>query len=335
MPAARRYPVDLALGYAGVVNFDGDPLDLALAHALQLDGRAPFRRIASVLGVSDHTVARRYARLRADGLLRVRGLADPARIGQTQWFVRVQCTPSAAGQLADALARRPDTAWVSLSSGGTQVVCVLRTSPGEDGNLLLQTLPNAPRVTGVTAHCALHAFLGNRRSVLNKTGALTPEQVAGLQPLRSEVDSRRVVLDDEDQRLVTALGKDGRAGFTELASATGWSQTTVRRRLAELTDNGVLYFDVDFDPVIIGMHLQTILWLSVAPDRLTAAGEALATHPTSAYVAATTGVSNLYAIIMSSDTEALYQYLTTEVAALPGIQHLETAPVIRTVKSTG
>jgi DNA-binding Lrp family transcriptional regulator len=321
-----------------VVNFDGDPLDLALAHALQLDGRAPFRRIASVLGVSDHTVARRYARLRAEGRLRVRGLVEPTRIGHTQWFVRVQCTPSAAGRLADALARRPDTAWVSLNSGGTQVLCVLRTAPGADGDLLLQTLPDAPRVTGVTAHCALHAFLGNRRSVLNKTGALTREQVAELEPqpaALSEVDTGTAVLDDADDRLLAVLGQDGRASFADLASVTGWSQTTARRRLTELSDAGVLYFDVDFDPAILGLHMQTIMWLSVAPDRLNAAGEALAAHPTSAYVAATTGVTNLYAVIMSSGTEALYQYLTTDVAALPGIQHLETAPVIRTVKSTG
>jgi hypothetical protein len=31
----------------------------------------------------------------------------------------------------------------------------------------------------------------------------------------------------------------------------------------------------------------------------------------------------------------LYRYLTTDVAALPGVGHLETAPVIRTVKTTG
>jgi hypothetical protein len=32
------------------------------------------------------------------------------------------------------------------------------------------------------------------------------------------------------------------------------------------------------------------------------------------------------------DQRALYRYLTTRVAALPAITHIETAPVIRTVK---
>jgi DNA-binding Lrp family transcriptional regulator len=40
-----------------------DRLDRQLLHALQIDGRAPFRRLASVLGASEQTVARRYRRL--------------------------------------------------------------------------------------------------------------------------------------------------------------------------------------------------------------------------------------------------------------------------------
>ena len=65
-----------------------DDLDLRLAHALQVDGRASFTRIATVLGVSDQTVARRYARLRSSRSLRVVGLTDPDAIGEQQWYVR-------------------------------------------------------------------------------------------------------------------------------------------------------------------------------------------------------------------------------------------------------
>ncbi|HEV2635121.1 MAG TPA: AsnC family transcriptional regulator [Actinocrinis sp.] len=53
-----------------------DLLDVQLLHALQIDGRAALILIAEVLGVSDQTVARRYQRLRAAGLLRVRGLLE-------------------------------------------------------------------------------------------------------------------------------------------------------------------------------------------------------------------------------------------------------------------
>src|SRR3954467_13360551 len=88
-----------------------DRLDRQLVDALMVDGRAPFSRLAEVLGVSDQTVTRRYRRLRGEGLLRVIGLPIGMRVGLYQSQVRVQCVPGAAGAIADALARRPDIAW--------------------------------------------------------------------------------------------------------------------------------------------------------------------------------------------------------------------------------
>ena len=35
------------------------------------------------------------------------------------------------------------------------------------------------------------------------------------------------------------------------------------------------------------------------------------------------------------DTQHLYEYLTGELAALPGVTSVETAPIIRTLKRTG
>ncbi len=53
-----------------------DELDQKVLQALQLDGRAPFSRIAAVLGVWDQTIARRYKRMRSSGNLRVVGMTD-------------------------------------------------------------------------------------------------------------------------------------------------------------------------------------------------------------------------------------------------------------------
>src|SRR5881628_3198152 len=86
-------------------------LDLQILQALQLDARVPFARIAEVLGVSDQTVARRYARMRAAGSLRVRALTDPGRLGRLEWVVRIRCMPDSAGLVGTELARRPDISW--------------------------------------------------------------------------------------------------------------------------------------------------------------------------------------------------------------------------------
>jgi DNA-binding Lrp family transcriptional regulator len=321
-----------------------DALDVQLVYALQLDGRAPFSLIGEVLGVSDQTVARRYHRLRSAGQLRVRGLVEPDLIGLTSWLIRVQCTPNAAAAVAEALARRPDTAWISLTSGGTEVACVARTRSGdEDSHLLLDTLPRSRGVTGITAQCVLHTYFGGVLSLINKSGTLTQDQVAALQPAAAQggvapggtgpAAPGRIAA--EDTALLAALELDGRTTHRDLAAATGWSQTTVRRRIADLQASGMLYFDVDFHHSLLDLSARGMVWLTVSPDRLDAAGEAMARHPETAYVAATTGKANLYASVLSPSTEALYTYLTADIAQLPGLHEVETVMVMRTVKRSG
>ncbi|MFC1419756.1 Lrp/AsnC family transcriptional regulator [Streptacidiphilus cavernicola] len=314
-----------------------DTVDRQLVHALQLDGRAPFSRIGEALGVSDQTVARHYARMRGEGALRVLGLTSPAALGETQWIIRVQCTPDAAASVAEALARRDDTSWVSLSSGGTEINCMTRAESGQNGNsLLLQRLPRTPSVVAVTAYCVLHIYFGGALSLVNKTDTLTPEQAALLlpdPPPPMVTEAVAVELDEADHRMLALLERDGRTGLAELADASGRSQSSVRRRMNELQAKGVLYFDVNFGRRIFGLDNAVLLWLSVSPGQLAETGRAIAEHPEVAFVCATTGPSNLHAVVICPDIPSLYTYLTTRIAALDAVRQLETTPVLRRVKA--
>ena len=311
-----------------------DDLDHQVVQALLIDGRAPFSKIASVLGVSDQTVIRRYRRLRTAGLLRVVGLPDGRRVGLLESWLRVQCTPDAAVAVADALARRPDISWVTLNSGGTEVNCVTRARSREDrDSLLLHKLPRTQRVTGVTAHTVLKVFIGGPSRWLG-VNRLTAKQVAALEhPVHP--GSEPVHLDETDLALLAALARDGRAGYPELARATGLSESTARRRLEHLQDVGALFFDVEIDPALLGYPTQATLWATVAPADLAAAGAALAAHPGVPFAAAVTGSANLVAVVLCRDTEELYEFLTGRLGSLPAVQHVELTPVIRTVKRAG
>lgn len=303
-----------------------------LLQALQIDGRVAFSAVAEVLGVSDQTVARRYQALRAAGTVRVVGQTWAEAMGEEQWLVRVGCAPGAAADLAHALARRPETSWVQVASGGAEIICMVRVAAGTSS--VLTRLPRTPRVTQVIGHSVLHTFFGGPNSTLTSTGPLTPEQCEQLRPDEA-VEGPPIVPSDGDRALLTQLARDGRLGYRELAAATGWSQTTVRRRMAELRQHRVLYFDVDFDPTLLGLRTTASLWLSVVPSQLVAAGQELARHAEAGFVGATTGPSNLYASVLCRDPQALYAYLTGPIAALPGLSAVETAPAVRTVKQSG
>ncbi|MER6001332.1 Lrp/AsnC family transcriptional regulator [Nonomuraea angiospora] len=305
-----------------------DGVDRGLVHALQLDGRAPFARIADVLGVSEQTVARRYRRLTAAGVIRVVGGLDGALLGYTPWTIRVRCTPDAGTAIAEALARRPDTYWVHLLSGGTEISCFAQ-SPD---TVLLEKLPRTSRVLSMTAHSLLRGFA--LPDGWQGLAWLTAEQADLLRP-EPRTGSDGIVLQEEDHRLLDVLARDGRAGYTELARATGWSEATAKRRLRRLRGSGALTIQLDYSPRLLGYRAEARLWMAVRPSELLHVAGTLAGHPEISFASVTTGPTNLLATAICRDNADLYRYLTERVSALDAVQTLETAPVLRTVKRTG
>ncbi|MFC5823079.1 AsnC family transcriptional regulator [Nonomuraea insulae] len=317
---------------------DLDEVDRGLMHALQVDGRASFSRLAEVLEVSDQRVARRYRRLRSTGMLRVVGMVDGRRLGYESWGIRLRCTPDAAVAIAEALARRSDTFWVHLLSGGTEISCgTSQRTAQERESLLLGKLARTNRVLSVSAHRTLHTFVGGRVGWPG-LAVLSPGQVAFLEegriPRRPGADDG-LALSAGDEAMLEALSLDGRVGYADLAAVTGWSESTAKRRMEQLCAAGALFFDTDVLPAALGYQAEAQLWMSVPPAELDATGRALAEHVEVAFAAATTGPANLNASIVCRDDAALYRFLTDKLGSLPAIRGIETAPVVKTVKRAG
>jgi len=312
-----------------------DDVDRQIIHILTIEPRAPFRAIAEVTGISDQTAARRYRRLSEVAGLRVLGVLDGTQFGWTDWFLRLQTTPGSADSIAEALARRPDTSWVRLASGGTEIACTLEVRSAEQRDaLLLRGLPGSRRVTQISAHSILHDFTPG--PWLESTRALSTAQLEMLGPRAAPPRAgAETALLPEDEPLLAELARDGRASHAALAAAIHWHESTVRRRMDELRRAGLLYFEIDLDNRAFGMNVQAMLWLSVEPGRLEETGRALAAHREIPFAAATTGPTNLLASAIFRDTQHLYEYLTGELAALPGVSSVQTAPIIRTLKRTG
>jgi len=315
-----------------------DAVDRQIVHVLTIEPRAPFRTIAEVTGISDQTAARRYRRLSESAGLRVLGVLDGSSLGWADWFVRLQTMPGAADTIAEALARRADTKWVQLASGGTEIICFLEArTPEQRDALLLRGLPGSRRVVQISAHSILHDFTkGPWQGVTQALSAAQLEVLARSAhpgPLVSTPGD--AMPEPEDEPLLTELARDGRASNAALAAEIHWHESTVRRRIEELRRAGLLHFEVDLDTRGLGMNVHTVFWLSVEAARLDEAGRTLAGHPEIPFAAATTGPTNLVASAHFRDTQHLYQYLTGELASLPGVRSVETAPIIRTLKRTG
>jgi DNA-binding Lrp family transcriptional regulator len=320
-----------------------DDLDWKIIQAIQIDPRVGFSRAAEVLGVSEQTIGRRYRRLRADGLLRVIGLVDPRSAGQSEWVVRVGCRPGGAGPLAEALARRDDVSWVTLSAGGSEIVCSVRSRTDQQrDDLLLQRLPATSQVLSMSAHAILHRFVGGSSGDWDGYGGrLTAGQIGLLRTGIAAPTPRRdprpdsPALEPADGPLLAELARDGRASYAALAAVTGWTQARATRRLAALQRAGIFYFDVDLATQLLGFGTSAYLFLTVEPAALAGIGAELAGHPEVPFAAAITGSASVYCSVVCRDTEELYRYVTTRISVVSGVRQLEISPILRRVKQAG
>ncbi|MEU3980488.1 AsnC family transcriptional regulator [Streptomyces sp. NPDC026672] len=335
-----------------------DQTDRRIVQCLLHDGRMSFRRIAQVVGVSEQTAARRYRALVADGAVRVRALPGPGRAGEQSWFVRVQCRPDATDALADALAAREDTSYVSVTSGGSEIVCQTRSDPARPQGSVLQRLPRTAKVLGFHAYQVLHMHLGTDAKWRAFDGTLTPAQLAATQApdpvdtMRDPDPARTTeapdpsdlppdhgegpgVLRDSDAPLLAELARDGRAGVVELARSTGWTKARVSARLEELLDERALHMAVDLAYGRFGFHATAYLWLTVTPGRLHPTGETLSRHPATTFAAAVTGSANLLVTVTCRTTDDLYAYVTGTVGAIPAITQVDVVPVLNRLKQAG
>jgi DNA-binding Lrp family transcriptional regulator len=189
-------------------------------------------------------------------------------------------------------------------------------------------------VVAVEAYCLLHLF-DTGLSAPPGESVLSESEIEMLEAPRESKSSRdwsTATLQPTDWPLVQALAADGRATYRQLAVLTHWHESTVRRRVEELTASGALFLQVDLAFGVFGIHSTALLWMSVVPAGLTAVGEALARCPEIPFVAATTGSTNLLAALICEDDRSLYDFLNNELAGHEGLTHIEISPVMRTIK---
>ncbi|MGW1623149.1 Lrp/AsnC family transcriptional regulator [Streptomyces sp. NPDC002172] len=312
-----------------------DEVDRKILRALQCAPRLPFRRIGEVAGVSEQTAARRYQALRRAGALRVVGLVNPWVYGAAQWVTRIRCRPDRVDPLADALARRPDISWAHLASGGSEIICVMRSPldvPRED--VLLRQLPRSASVLDVSIDLIIHSY--DAPGTAGWTGYGDSLDAGQVRQLTSErpppAPGPPPPPAAEDAPLLDALAQDGRTTHTRLAGLTGWSLSRVARRLESLEGSGTLEYEVELLPERLGFGLNAILWLRVAPAHLERVGTETARLDEVPFVGAISGEHNLMVSVITRDPEDFYRFLTTRIAATPGIDGYGVSISIRHLK---
>ncbi|MGW4134376.1 Lrp/AsnC family transcriptional regulator [Amycolatopsis japonica] len=283
-----------------------DPLDLRIIGALQVDGRASWRRIAEALGAPERTVARRGVRLLETGIVTVMAVTPYG----VPMLVRAKCAAGLARTAATALARRAEASFCYLLTGQAEVAAEVCCSRERLAAYLSEDIATTPGLHELTADPITKYY----RTVHEwQPGILTAAEVAELgelpqltpQPRHPDGD----VFTPDERALVRALREDGRRTHEELARLVGVSESTVRRRVESLRRSGEMFIRAVVEPAVLGLPIEALLWIRSRPSDVDELGRELLASPYVRYAAATMGEHQLMADVTLPDFETLHRFV--------------------------
>ncbi|WP_125614534.1 Lrp/AsnC family transcriptional regulator [Specibacter cremeus] len=308
-----------------------NPLEQRIVAALQVDGRASWKRIADALHEPERNVIRYGTALLESGRIAVTALAVP----DSAVLVRVQCAPGTVRVTTNALAQRRDCIFAYALTGSADCVAELVVSPDALPQLILDELPGTVGLVRFSAD----PVLSYPRTVNEwHPGILTEEERAAVgEPDAPHPDLDRAMsrpLDGADQTIVRELIADGRVSSASLARTAGISEPTARRRLAMLRSTRRIQLRLVVEPGLLGLPTEAMLWIKARPAQLPQLLDGILASPLVRYVATTTGEYQLVANLTAPNEAALYRTLTTAPWA-EHVQALEVDMVLFAGKRSG
>ena len=127
-----------------------------------------------------------------------------------------------------------------------------------------------------------------------------------------------------DKKIALELGQDALQRSDKIAKKLNISSATVRRRIRNLTQSGVVRIIGVVDPQIFGLPLASIIALNITPDKINFAINEIAKRPEIRWVSTTTGRYSIIALGRFNSNDHLSDFISRNLALLEGLKECET-----------
>lgn len=229
-------------------------VDLALVHALQVNARAPWARIAQVVGIDPATAARRWAALSARGAAWFAVWPTPERHAASTDAALLRVAGRLPDQASEAWCRTPWVLAVERTSAGTQALVV-----GHGGLAVLERRVHdlvdlagcGPAGDGPTGVHVEYAAAVPRDDSSWRLRVLSAGQVRALDDGRTP--SARPPGEAAAAEVAALLAEDARMSWGAMARRMGVRDATARRTVERVLAHGLVRLGCDVAMPAVGL----------------------------------------------------------------------------------
>lgn len=294
--------------------------------ALQVDGRATWRKIAAVLDMPERSVARHGAMLLEQGLVTVAAI----RHREHSMLVACSCAPGTGRIASETLSARSDTSFSYQTTGREDLIVELHYT-GDVTDVLSLQLPSTPGVSSMVVYPILKYFKTIRGWRL---GSLSAAEEHALRKDPDRTAWTAAELSSKDEQIINALHEDGRASLESIGRRVSMSETSVARRIDWLLNTGQISIRALVEPNKVGLPVEALLWVSTSPNQIEALGQTLAARPEVRYAAAVAGDCQLVVDVTVATQTELYKFISDKAWGDAMLQ-VKTSLVVQARKRGG
>lgn len=310
-----------------------------LIGALQVAPRAPWSAIGEALGISAVTAARHWQRIADEGTAWVTASPGIAwRAEQCLAYVEINCAPAQRLDVATKLAQHDLVVSVELTTGSADMLLTIAVSDlATLAHYLLEHLGVMENILNARARVATKLYKeGSSWRLFNFDQ--NPQRILERARLELEAgprDANPITMTQELKEIARLLAMNGRASYSELASLTGISATSVRRHTNRLIRGGIMLPRTDVSAELSEWPVQVYFWADAPIDLLADSAKMLSRFRQVRLCATVTAASNLVLSAWLRTVEEVHRLELAISLKLPQVRIVDRLIVLRTVKRMG
>jgi len=140
------------------------------------------------------------------------------------------------------------------------------------------------------------------------------------------------MLDNIYREIISFLQYDGRMPFTKIAQELGISEGTVRRRVNQLSADGILQIVAIVEPHVMGWEEAAMIGISVKANLISSIADEIAKLPEVAYLFQAAGEFDLFAEVFCRDREHFVSFLNNKLQQIPGVERTQSFMILKSHK---
>lgn len=301
-----------------------DELDHKLLGELESKGFQKSTTLAPLLGVGERTIRKRISDMRSKGIIKIVALPNPVLLGYKAWAkIGIKVELGSSYRVACELAEHPSVYFVAYTIGTFDIIIAVHFYTIDQLTHFVNS--ELTNVKGILSTETMMLICPRKYYHFSWPAPAFKETNNGSEHyLDVTASGNHYEADEVDRRILSILGEDGLARPATLKSRLGIGETTIRKRMKNMLNNGVFRIEVVPNIEVLEYEAWATMGISINHQFAHKVLDAIIKHPAVYLASVSLGRFNLIIAARFHNIDLLHQFVNMDLPAIEGVSSIET-----------